>query len=114
MRTDLGKPIRAGDLRHAGAIVAPAGTASVTESVVEDDVPASIVIVPVPFQSPERLGAGGVQSQTAYTVSFRYRTDLRASYLFREACCTQREFRILSIVPSDRRDAVDCRCVTDG
>ena len=114
MRTDPSKPIRAGDLPHVVAIVAPAGTVAASESIVEDEVAASIVVVPITFQAPERFGAGGVQSQTAYTVSMRYRTDLRASFVFRERCCTQREFYVRSIVPSDRRDAVDCRCVTDG
>lgn len=114
MRTDTSKPLKAGDLRHLGSIIAPAGTLAVDETVVERRVPASIVVVPVAFQSPERIAAGGVQAQTAYTVSLRYRTDVPASYVFQEDCCTRRRFEILGVTPSDRRDAIDMRCVTVG
>lgn len=114
MRRDTSKPIRSGDLSHRGSIVAPAGTLAVAEQVVAAQVPASIVVVPVQFQSPERFAGGGVQAQTSYTVSIRYRTDVQASYLFVEECCTRRRFEILAVTPSDRRDAVDMRCVTVG
>jgi head-tail adaptor len=112
VRTDTSKPLRAGDLSHTGSIIAPPGTLAAEEVEVDSEVPASIVVVPVSFQSPERFAAGGLQAQTTYTVSTRYRTDVRASYVFVEDCCTQRRFEILSVVPSDRRDALDMRCVT--
>lgn len=114
MRTDTSKPLRAGDLSHTGSIIAPAGTLAADEVEVDSEVPASIVAVPVAFQSPERIAVGGVQAQTVYTVSTRYRTDVQPSYVFVEDCCTQRRFEILSVVPSDRRDAIDMRAVTVG
>lgn len=114
MRRDTSKPLRAGDLRHYLTLEAPAGAIDVEASDLETHVPAAITVVPVNFQNRENQQAGGLQTATAYTVTVRYRTDLVASYVWREECCTQRRFQILSIIPSDRRDAVDMTCVTAG
>jgi hypothetical protein len=110
------QPLRASDLWHSLTVHAPAGTQE-TVAAAEDlftRVPAAITVVPVQFQSPERLDLGGVQSATRYVVSLRYRTDVKADYVLVEECCTARRFQILSIVPSDRRDAIDMTCVTSG
>lgn len=95
-------------------IVAPAGTLAVDESVVEAHVPMSVTVLPPQFQGREAQAGGALQTQTVYTVGARYRTDLSASYVLVEECCTERRFQIISIVPSDRRDAVDMTCVTQG
>jgi hypothetical protein len=108
--------LRAGDLLHSITIHAPAGTQE-TVATAQDlftGVPTAITVVPVQFQSPERLDLGGLQTSTRYVVSLRYRTDVKASYVLVEECCTARRFQILSIVPSDRRDAIDMTCVTSG
>jgi hypothetical protein len=111
---DTSKPLVAGDLRHTVMIVAPAGVLAATESEVDSGVPTSIVVAPNLFQRTESLAVGGLQAQTVYTVSVRYRTDLSPAYTLVEECCTQRRFQIVAIVPSDRRDAVDMTCVTAG
>lgn len=114
MRRDTSKPMRAGDLSHTVRIVAPAGVMAAGETEIEADVPAAVTAAPAAFQSRETLAGGGLQAQTLYVVSVRYRTDLAASLELVEECCTARRFRIVSIVPSDRRDAVDMTCVTTG
>lgn len=114
MRTNTSAPLRASDLRHYVTISAPAGVLSADATVVVEREPASIAVTPPNFQRNEALAAGGLQTQTLYTVSLRYRTDLRADYAIVEECCTERRFQILSIVPSDRRDAIDMTCVTAG
>lgn len=114
MSRDTSKPLRAGELNHTVTIHAPAGTKAVAAQDIATGVPAAISVVPIQFQAPERLGAGGLQVQTSYEVAMRYRTDLIAAYVLREECCTQREFQILAVTPSDRRDAIDLRCVTVG
>lgn len=112
----IGERLRASDLRHhTVTITAPAGTVEVDESTVASRVPAAITVTPPQFQvRGEQFGGGALQASTEYTVSLRYRTDLAPSFVLVEECCTQRRFQILSIVPTDRRDAVDIRCVTQG
>lgn len=114
MARDTRKPLRAGDLQHRMHIIAPAGTEAIGETVVEADVAAQISVLPPQFQPREALDLSALQTQTAYIVSLRMRTDLRASYVLRETCCTLREFQILSMVPSDHGDALDVTCVTSG
>lgn len=111
---DTNKPLTSGQLSHTLTIEAPAGTLAVLASDVATRVPAAITVVPPQFQSREGLQLGGVQSQTVYTVSLRWRTDVQPSYVLIEDCCTLRRFQILNIVPSDRRDALDMTCVTSG
>ena len=106
---------RAGDLRHRMTITAPAGVLDENVPVdVEASVPMKITVVPLPFQSRETLNLGGLQTQTLYAVTCRYRTDLKPSFVLVEQCCTQRTFQIMAIIPSDRQDAVDMTCVTRG
>lgn len=114
MRSDTSKPLRAGDLEHVVSLIAPAGTVTVDESLIDSGLPAAITVLPLQFQGRESLGLGGQQTQTIYTVSVRYRTDVLPSMLVVETCCTQRRFQIIAIVPSDRRDALDMTCVTNG
>lgn len=112
MRRDTSKPLRAGDLSHTVTIKAPAGVAAAGETTIETGVAAAITVDMAAFQTPEALAAGGLATQTRYTVSVRYRTDIVASYVIEEECCTQRTFQIVGVIPSDRRDALDLRCVT--
>lgn len=107
--------IRAGELQHLVTVEAPIGVLDEAEAVdVAVDVPAKIEVVPLAFQQRESLQTGGLRTQTLYSVTMRYRTDMRASYVLREACCTERTFQILAIIPSDRRDALEMTCVTNG
>lgn len=113
---DTSKPLRAGDLKHTVTVLAPAGTHA-TETAdynVAERVPAAIQVVPPQFQARESLGLGGVQSQTEYQVTLRWREDLLPAYALVEECCTARRFQIVAIIPSDRRDALDLKCVTNG
>jgi hypothetical protein len=107
--------MRAGELRHQVTIEAPIGVMSETAAVeVETLVPMKIDVLPLAFQQRESLNLGGPNTQTLYTVTCRYRTDMRPSFLLRETCCTQRVFQILALIPSDRRDVLDMTCVTNG
>jgi len=107
--------MNAGELRHRMTIQAPIGVLSETDAVnIDTGVPMKIDVLPLPFQGRERLAAGGVQAQTIYTVTCRYREDIRQSCVLNEECCTHRVFQILAIIPSDRRDALDMTCVTNG
>jgi len=107
--------MKVGELRHTVTVVAPIGVLDESESVtVDSDVPTRIEALPAQFQQREILATGGLRTQTLYTVGMRYRTDLRASYVLQENCCTQRLFQILAVVPSDRRDSIEMTCVTNG
>jgi head-tail adaptor len=107
--------MRAGELRHQMTIQAPIGVLHETESVdVDSLVPMKIDVLPLAFQARENLALGGPQTQTVYTVTCRYRTDIKPAYVLKEECCTERTFQILAVIPSDRRDALDMTCVTSG
>ncbi len=104
-----------GELRHQVTIQAPLGVLSESVAVdVDTSVPMKIEALALPFQPREQLDAGGLQTQTIYTVACRYRTDMRPAYVLKELCCTQRTFQILAIIPSDRKDQLDMTCVTSG
>lgn len=107
--------MRAGDLRHTVTIQAPIGVLDEAVAVnIASEVPAAIAVVPLAFQQRETLAGGGLRTQTLYNVTVRYRTDLLASYVVNEQCCTQRVFQILAIIPGDRRDITEMTCVTNG
>lgn len=107
--------MRAGELRHQVTIRAPAGVLHETDPVdVATGVPMKIEVLGLPFQQREQLNLGGLQTQTIYTAVCRYRTDVKASYVLVESCCTQRTFQIVAVIPSDRRDATEMTCVTGG
>lgn len=107
--------MKAGELRHPMTIEAPIGVLSESEAVtVDTDVMMKVEVLPPAFQPREGLSLGGLNTQTFYTVTCRYRTDLRASLVLREACCTQRVFQVLTIVPGDRRESIAMTCVTNG
>jgi len=107
--------MRAGELRHTVTIAAPIGVLDEAVAVnIATSVPAKIDVVPLAFQQRENIQTGGLRTQTLYSVTMRYRTDIRASYVLQEACCTARTFQILAIIPSDRRDAIEMTCVTNG
>lgn len=113
MSRDPSKPLRAGELNHFVTITAPPGVLHESDTVaVADNVPMAITVLPLQFQERERLGQGGLQTQTIYTLTCRYREDLRPSFVLAEQCCTTRTFQILAIVPSDRKDALDMTCTT--
>jgi len=107
--------MRGGELRHVLTIRAPLGVLSDTEAVdVAPSVPMKIEALPLAFQQREQLAGGGLNTQTTYTLTCRYRTDVRPAYVFVEQCCTQRTFQIVAIIPGARRDALDMTCVTAG
>lgn len=103
-----------GELQHRMDLVAPAGVLDDAEVEIETSVPTKIAVWPPQFQVSERLQAGGLNTQTYYTVTCQYRTDVKPDLVWRERCHTERTFQILSIVPTDRSDALDMRCVTSG
>ena len=106
--------MRTGELRHIVSVQAPIGVLSETVAVdVDPYVRVKITVLPLAFQGREALGLGGVQAQTIYTVTARYREDISRSYVLREQCCTQRVFQIVAIVPGDRRDVIDMTCVVN-
>lgn len=107
--------MKVGELRHTVTIQAPIGVLDEVSAVdIASKVPAAIAVVPLAFQQRENLVTGGLRTQTLYSVTVRYRTDLKASYVLNEACCTQRTFQILAIIPGDRRDITEMTCVTNG
>jgi head-tail adaptor len=108
------QPLTAGELSHRITIEAPAETLAPTATTLETSVPAAITVLSPQFQAREAYAHGGLTGQLFYMVSVRYRTDLKSSYVFQEECCTQRRFQIQSVIPSDRRDAIDMMCVTAG
>ncbi len=114
MRRDTSQRVLAGDMSHTVTILAPAGTVAAAESEIERRVAAAITPDMAAFQPKEVLAAGGLQTSTFYTVSVRYRTDVAPSYVLVEECCTRRRLQIVGVVPTDRRDAIDFRCVTAG
>jgi hypothetical protein len=104
-----------GSLRHVVTIQAPIGVLSETVPVdVASSVPMALIVLPLAFQARETLALGGVQSQTIYTATCRYREDIRPAYVLREECCTHRVFQILAVIPGDKRDSLDMTCVTNG
>lgn len=107
--------VTAGDRKHEITIQAPIGVLDESAAVtVEEGVRMAITVLPLPFQQREQLRIGGVGSQTLYTVTCTYRTDVQPSYVLLEQCCTQRTFQIVAIIPSDRRDVLAMTCVTNG
>lgn len=106
--------LKAGELRHLLTITAPAGTLAEDAQDVATHVPAAIAVLPLAFQAREYQALGGLQTSTLYTVRVRYREDLKASYVLVEECCTERRFQIVSVIPSDTRDAIEMTCVTAG
>jgi len=107
--------MRAGELRHEMTMRAPIGVLHETDAVdVDTQVYMKIEPLPLAFQQREQLAAGGLNTATTYTLTCRYRTDVRPAYVFVEHCCTQRTFQIVAIIPRDRRDALDLTCVTSG
>lgn len=104
----------AGSYRHRLDIWDPSRVQSPEDVLVEDGVPAAINVVPLNFQSFERMQAGGLQASTTYTVVIRYRTDLTEAMVLHETCCTKRKFQILAIVPDERRSKLEMQCVTTG
>ena len=101
--------LRAGDFSHRVTLFAPAGTLAVGDSTLDTEVRARIQAVTA--QQREQLAIGGIQGQTIYIVTIRYRTDVQSDLVVVEECCTQRRFQILSIIPTDRREALELTCV---
>lgn len=107
--------MEAGNLRHAMTIQAPIGVLSDTDAVdIDTSVPTAVAVLPLQFQPKENLSLGGLNSQTFYTLTCRYREDVKPAYVLKEECCTQRTFQIVAIIPGDRRDWLDMTCVTNG
>jgi head-tail adaptor len=104
----------AGERKHQVTIQALPGMSAEADAEIEAHVPAAISAWPISAQPRESLAAGGVQNATMYTVNISYRTDVSVSQQLVEECCTERQFQIVAIVPTDRRDALDLTCVTNG
>lgn len=101
--------LRAGDFSHRLTLFAPAGTREVMDTNLATGVPARIQAMTA--QQREQLAIGGIQGQTIYIVTIRYRNDVQSDLVPREECCTQRQFQILSLIPTDRREALEMTCV---
>jgi head-tail adaptor len=102
----------AGQLSHRVTLRAPAGSfGAATDTDLATSIPAKIVPVPLQFQAREQLSAGGLNGQTAYTITVRYREDVRRDHQLIEECHTQRTFQIVTIQPTDRGDALEITCV---
>lgn len=107
--------LTSGDLRHQVTVFAPVGVLHETDAVdVAENVPAKIDVLPPAFQANESLALGGPRTVTKYNVTTRYREDIRASYVIRELCCTQREFQIVAVIPGNFRDQLEMTCVTSS
>jgi Phage head-tail joining protein len=111
---DTAKPLKSSELKHLVTIDAPAGTLAETQTTLATRVPAAITVISPQFQAREAMAHGGLMAQLFYMVSLRYRTDVHPSLVLVEECCTQRRFQIQSVIPSDRRDAIDMMCVTSS
>jgi head-tail adaptor len=111
-------PVAAGSLRHRVTLHAPAGTRGTgdpaTASNLATGIPVKIESVPLQFQQQERIAAGGINSQTLYTITMRYRSDVAKDLVLVEECCTERTFQIVSMIPSDKLDWLDLTCVVAG
>lgn len=108
-------PVASGEMRHRLTLYAPEGTSNEFEgspTELATAVPAKIQAVPLQFQQQERLAVGGVSSQTLYTITTRYRDDAREDLEWHEECCSQRVFRILSMIPDDKQIDMEYTCVT--
>lgn len=104
-------PVASGKMTHRLNIFAPAGTSAVAAVNIASGIPAAIEALPLQFQQNERLALGGVQAQTVYTITVRYRDDVLKTYTLIEECHTERSFQILQIIPSDRMDWLELTCV---
>lgn len=105
-------PVASGEMRHRLTLFAPEGTRD--QGSPEDlatGIPAKITAVPLQFQQQERLAAGGLRTQTLYTVVIRYRDDVQEDLQLIEECCTARTFQILSIIPDDKLVDLELTCV---
>ena len=107
--------MRAGELRHIVSVQAPVGVLHESEVVeIDGNVRMKIDVLPLQFQGSEAMGLGGVQAQTKYTLTARYRTDISRAYVIRELCCTQRVFQIVAVIPNRQRDELQMTCVTNN
>lgn len=104
--------LTSGELRHWMNIEAPIGVLHESEPVSI----ATAVPMSVDEETPvlEQQALGGLRTETHYKLRSRYRTDVKASYVLLEQCCTQRRFEVLAVVPGERRDEMRFRCVTNG
>lgn len=105
--------LSAGEMRHRVTVRAPAGTLATTAVVVASRISASIAAARA-ADGGERIAGGGMHSISMTTVKLRFRRDIQASYEVVEHCCLQRTFQIVSLEPSDERDAMVLTCVTVG
>lgn len=103
-----------GSLRHLVTIRAPAGVIAEAPVDLQTSVPMAIEVWPPEAQQREFLALGGLQTQTIYTLTCRYRTDILPAYVLVEQCCTQRTFQIVATIPSDRHDGLAMTCLTAG
>ena len=104
--------VASGERSHRITLHAPEGTrGDGTAQDLATAIPAKIGPVPLAFQQQERLAAGGQTRQTLYSINIRYRADVDSDLVLVEECHTQREFQILTMIPSDKMDEIDLTCV---
>jgi hypothetical protein len=104
---------------HTVTLVAPPGVVQPDETVIATHIPAFIRVLDFASQPIEGLAQGGIKTQTFYHVALQSRRVIETTLptpdmVIHEECHTQRQFQILSVVPSDYGDALDLRCVTGG
>ena len=105
-------PVASGQMRHRLTLYAPDGTRGQgSPDELDTGIPAKIEAVPLQFQQQERIAAGGVRGQTLYTITLRYRDDVREDLQLIEECCTERTFHILSMIPDDKLQFLELTCV---
>src|SRR5688572_12053857 len=107
--------VASGKMRHFLTLHAPQGTRGTGSP--EDlltGIHASIDAVPLQFQQQERLAAGGLKGQTLYTIVIRYHEDVAGDLELLEECCTERTFRIVSMIPDDKLQFLELTCVEGG
>jgi head-tail adaptor len=68
-------------------------------------------ITALTIQERERLGLGGLTSQTVYIIRMAYRSDVDTDLILVEECCSQRRFQIVNMVPSDRNERLEITAV---
>jgi head-tail adaptor len=105
--------LRAGELNHRVSLYAPSGTVNAgSPSTLAMGIAARIT--PLTIQQRERLAAGGLQGQSVYIITIRYRADVTHDLELVEECCNERTFRILSMIQSERLELLELTCsVTD-
>ena len=102
--------LRAGELHHRLTLHAPEGRyAAGSPQTIATGIRARITALTI--QQRERIGLGGLSGQTVYIITIRYRQDLDTDFELHEVSCTHRVFRIVAMIPTDRREGWEITAV---